>query len=101
MSCTRLHNIILSLFAALFIALTTAGLAHASEYGSDPHEHDGVECLVKATADDYSVVLPVVPECRPVILNVGQVIVPTLYTELVYTKPQSRAPPPRAPPTTV
>jgi len=97
---TRTYHLALTLFAVLFLAAQSFSLAHATVHGDDPHDHEGVACAVTLLAEDGLAVLPDVPvsEC-------WQVPTPAhykaVYSSAIYVTPQSRAPPPRAPPATL
>lgn len=43
------HNWILKLGVVLFLAGQTISIAHASEFGSLPHEHNDVACIAVLT----------------------------------------------------
>ncbi|MYF01239.1 MAG: hypothetical protein F4234_13930 [Gammaproteobacteria bacterium] len=51
MSLIAQHNWILKLGVVLFLAGQTISVVHASEFGSLPHEHNGVACIA-ILADD-------------------------------------------------
>jgi len=87
-------------FIALFFALQSYSVAHASSYGDAPHEHDGISCAVTVLADDHLVVLPTPPVFEIIIADK----VETFYPDLVsaaYITPHGRAPPPRGPPSSI
>lgn len=87
-------------FIALFFAMQSYSVSHASTYGDAPHEHDGVACAVTVMSDDQLAIIP-----APIVGN----IIPTGISEtpypdfatILYLIPQGRAPPPRGPPASV
>lgn len=87
-------------FIALFFALQSYGVAHASSYGDAPHEHDGVACSVTVMSDDQAVILPASPIIEPIASQTIIAVYPN-FTSAPYTTPQGRAPPPRAPPNSI
>ena len=91
---------LLGAFIALFFALQSYSIAHASSYGDAPHEHDGIACSVTVLADDHVVALPTVLIFETLIANTAETVYPD-FTSAAYITPQSRAPPPRAPPASI
>lgn len=92
-------KLIICVFALVFAALSFSASLHAMEYGDAPHEHeqDGVVCMITAVSEQAVFVLPPVPEEAPISDSfVPAPIAPPL--SIVFARPQSRAPPARAPP---
>ncbi len=87
-------------FVALFFVLQSFSLSHASTYGDAPHEHDGVACSVTVLADDQIVILPTAPIFETIDAELSETIYPD-FTSALYIRPQSRAPPPRGPPSSI
>lgn len=71
--------------------------AHATTYGDQPHEHDGVACAVLALVEDELAVVPEVETPSSVSLVPADTEF-AAFTPIQYLAPQTRAPPPRAPP---
>ncbi len=71
--------------------------AHATTYGDQPHEHDGVACAVLAMVEEDLVIAPdaKVPSFIPLTSPAAEF---SAFTPVQYLAPQMRAPPPRAPP---
>jgi len=85
------------LILSVFFAAQSYSLAHASVYGDDPHEHDGVACVIGVLVQDDLGVLPVTePFVRAPIAPPPAP--DTVFESRAYTSPQGRAPPPRSPP---
>lgn len=57
MSPARKHSSKLTLGVILFLVGQLFSLAHASEFGSDPHEHNGVACVAILT-DEHDGLTP-------------------------------------------
>lgn len=84
-------------FIALFFALQSYSLAHASTYGDAPHEHDGVACSVTVIADEHVTIAPSLPAAPLIISDTPETAYPD-FTSASFITPQGRAPPPRGPP---
>ncbi len=91
---------LLGAFIALFFALQSFSVAHASSYGEAPHEHDGVACSVTVLVDDHVVITPVPLITHPIISETVETVYPD-FTSALYLTPQGRAPPPRGPPSSI
>jgi len=87
-------------FIALFFALQSYSVSHASTYGDAPHEHDGIACAVTVLADDQAGIMPTPPVFYTLISDVTETIYPD-FTSALYIRPQTRAPPPRGPPASI
>ena len=87
-------------FIALFFALQSYSLSHASTYGDAPHEHDGIACSVTVLADDQMVIIPTAPIFDSIEAELSETVYPD-FTSALYLKPQGRAPPPRGPPNAI
>ena len=84
-------------FAALMLWLQAASLAHASAFEGPDHTHDGVVCQLQIIADD-ELLLPAVNTPIPLIFQADPAT-PTYTPNVIWHRPQGRAPPPRGPPT--
>ena len=85
-------------FAALFLLLQGASLAHAAQYGSE-HSHDGVVCEAVPLAEEAEALAPpparhTLPEPAP-----APLLAPVPYAEPALANAPARAPPSRGPPT--
>ena len=100
MSKSLVYRWLIGVFLTLFIGLQSYSIAHASEHGDEPHEHDGIACSVTVLADDHGVVLPTVPVFETVISDIAETAYPD-FTSALYIRPQGRAPPPRGPPSSI
>lgn len=87
-------------FVALFFALQSYSVAHASAYGDAPHDHDGVACSVTVMSDDQVFVAPALPVTALIISDTTETVYPN-FTSVLYITPQGRAPPPRGPPSSI
>jgi len=87
-------------FIALFFALQSYSVSHASTYGDVPHEHDGIACAVTVIADDQGVITPITPVFDTIITDVSEIVYPD-FISAPYITPQGRAPPPRGPPAAI
>ena len=100
MSKSLAYRWLIGVFLTLFIGLQSYSIAHASEHGDEPHEHDGVACAVTVISDNHVVVLPPVPVFETVIADASETVYPD-FTTALYITPQGRAPPPRGPPKSI
>ncbi|MEP3891216.1 MAG: hypothetical protein ABJN69_12210 [Hellea sp.] len=87
-------------FISLFFALQSYSLSHASAYGDAPHEHDGIACSVTVISSDHTVIIPAAP-ITPTIVSDAPETFYVAFTSARYVSSQSRAPPPRGPPTSI
>ncbi|WP_026941718.1 hypothetical protein [Hellea balneolensis] len=85
---------------ALFFALQSYSISHASTHGDAPHEHDGVACAVTVLSDDQTVIQPEKSLAAPLITETRSSDYPD-FTSAPYVTPQGRAPPPRGPPASI
>ena len=88
---------LLGAFVALFFALQSYSISHASTYGDAPHEHDGIACAVTVISDDLAAITIDAPVIERAISNISEPVYPD-FTSTLYITPQGRAPPPRGPP---
>lgn len=97
MIVSRTYRFALVLLAGWFLAVQSFSTAHASTYGDHPHEHDGVACAVLAMVEEELAPLPdvQVPTFIPQSPYITEF---PAFTPVLYFAPQTRAPPPRAPP---
>ena len=100
MKATVSYRWLVGVFIALFFALQSFSLAHATEHNGEPHEHDGITCAVTVLSNDQAVILPEMPVFDTLISETFETGYPD-FTSAVYLTPQSRAPPPRGPPTSI
>jgi len=91
---------LLGAFIALFFAMQSFSLAHASSYGEEHHEHDGIACAVTIVAAEDIAILPSLPDTPAILSETFEADYPD-FTSAAYVKPQSRAPPPRGPPASI
>ena len=93
----RAHNGLIALLIGLFLAFQISASAHATTYGDNPHEHEGVSCVITTLAESDQGILPVEPE-----IVAERIRVVFVWQEKFVSTPiivnQSRAPPPRGPP---
>lgn len=89
-----------SLIVGLFFAFQISAAAHAIEHGENPHEHDGVSCVVTTLAENDQGVLPVEPELVALSMPVDFTWIDIFKPIQVQTY-HTRAPPPRGPPTII
>jgi len=88
---------LLVLTAGLFFIAQSFSTAHASVHGEGPHDHDGVSCAVQILNEDQNVLTPQALT-SPFDQNIYIEQPETAYVSYPLPHPQSRAPPPRAPP---
>jgi hypothetical protein len=91
---------LVSAFIALFFALQSYSISHASNYSDAPHEHDGIACSVTVLADDQMVIMPTAPILGSIEVELSETVYPD-FTSALYIRPQGRAPPPRGPPASI
>jgi len=85
-------------FIALFFALQSYSLSHATSFGDAPHNHDGIDCTMTVIAPEEDISLP----AETVQFVIESYSYPTAFSFPVprpYSTIRTRAPPPRAPPT--
>lgn len=97
---SNLYRWLLGVFIALFFALQSYSLAHASSHSEAPHEHDGIACSVTVLADDNVALLPTVPVFETIFSDTSETVYPD-FISVLYVRPQGRAPPPRGPPASI
>lgn len=97
MNPRHIYRLALTFLAVWFLAAQSFSLAHASEHGENPHDHDGVVCTVTVLAEDSHGLLPEQP-VTDYVLTTTAALYHAGFTSALYLKPQGRAPPPRAPP---
>lgn len=93
----RLYHFGLAIFAMLVMAMQSASIAHAAQYGDSSHEHNGMVCAVDAIAADQDVILPT-PTVIPVPVTTIAPAYNLSFVSASYLTPPGRAPPPRSPP---
>lgn len=87
------------MLTALFLLLQGASLSHAASYGSDPHEHEGVECVLHQQTETQAIVpTPVASPILPALLNSPLAAFETDFTDAPARLYRGREPPPRGPP---
>lgn len=100
MSKSLAYRWLVGAFLALFIGLQSYSISHASEYGDASHAEDCISCEVTVLAEEQ-----LSSEPKPVLFDLSTSdTVDTPYPDFIsapYVAPQSRAPPPRAPPFTI
>ena len=67
MSLVPLYNWKRKLGILLFLFGQVVSVAHASEFGTAPHEHDGVECVAILT-DDHDGLIPATALIAPALM---------------------------------
>ncbi len=96
MSPTTRHNWILRLGTALFLAGQALSIAHASEFGSDPHEHNGVACLAILTDEQDGIVASAHPAASASVASASAT--PQPKRQAPRERAHSILPPPTGPP---
>lgn len=99
MSKNLVYRWLIGVFLTLFIGLQSYSIAHASEHGDEPHEHDGIACIVTVLVEAEVAILPAPPVFGTVETKLSETVFPGFKSAL-YLAPQNRAPPPRGPPAT-
>ena len=94
------YRLLIGIFVTLFFAVQSFTVTHATSFGDEHHDHDGVACSVTVLADDHNIVAPVPQSYAVIRIETVETVFPKL-TSAAYLAPQGRAPPPRAPPTTI
>jgi len=94
----KLYHWLIGALIALFISLQSYTLSHATSFGDDHHEHEGIACLIMVIASDDDVALPLItPD-----YNLQTITTRDNYSFSEAPTPfsicHSRAPPPRGPP---
>ena len=87
------------LVTALFLLLQGASISHAASYGSDPHEHDGVECVLSLQNETQAIApTPIAPAKLPALISSPVIVFETYFINAPTRLYRGREPPPRAPP---
>ena len=99
MTVSRTYRSFAVIITALFLLLQGVSLSHAASYGSEPHEHDGVVCVVSVHNEAQVIVpppaeLPEVPALQSRVETPYEVYFDSAPTRLY----RGRDPPPRGPP---
>ena len=97
MTLRRAHYGLIALLIGLFLAFQISASAHAITYGDNPHEHDGVSCVITTLAENDQGILPVKPEIVAERIDVDFVSYEPFVSTPIRVN-HSRAPPPRGPP---
>jgi len=92
------RHIALAFFAILLLWSQGASIAHASNFGDLPHEHDGVACDVTLLGDEQDISLPPPETSDEPLAEFVERTSDTPYQSQVRLTPPARGPPPRAPP---
>ena len=90
------HNWKLKLGILLFLIGQAFSLAHASEYGSTPHDHDGVACVGVLT-DEHDLLVPSAKLAVPAVNATASKAIPTGRT-LLLKRQRAFQPPATGPP---
>lgn len=93
------YHWVIGLFAVLFLLCQSIGIAHSAEFGDAPHEHDGIACEIQTVTFEQDVVLPVLTITHELVSYTASTEYDFIISA-VFQTPQTRAPPPRAPPLT-
>ncbi|WP_147405902.1 hypothetical protein [Litorimonas taeanensis] len=100
MKLHKTYRLLIMVLAGWFLAAQSFSIAHATAYGDNPHEHDGITCAVTVLNDQQYAPLPdnhIVPLVPPSTIE----IYTSVYHTVAHSSQQGRAPPPRAPPFTL
>jgi len=100
MTLRRAYIGFLGLIIGLFLAFQITATAHASEFGENPHEHDGISCVITTLAETDQGILPVKPEVVAEAAPIELVWVES-FTPIHIQTNLTRAPPPRGPPANI
>jgi hypothetical protein len=95
-----LYHWLVRVFLTLFIGLQSLNIAQAAEHASTHHEHDCITCDVTVLAEDETALLSIPLVFETIETEFSQPIFAQIKSAL-YVAPQSRAPPPRAPPNSI
>ncbi len=96
---SKTYRSVAILVTALFLLLQGANLSHAASYGSDPHEHDGVECVLSQHIKTYAAVpAPTESLISPTLVSSPIDIFESKFTDAPTRLYRGREPPPRGPP---
>lgn len=99
MTLSRTYRSFAVIITALFLLLQGVSLSHAASYGSEPHEHDGVICVVSLQDEAQAIVPPPVemPEAPALQSRIDAPY--EVYFDSAPTRHyRGREPPPRGPP---
>jgi len=89
---------VIGAFIALFFALQSYSLSHASSFGDAPHEHDGIACDITLIAPDEDLNLPTEsPEYIFELFGLPEQY--SFHVPGTFDTFLTRGPPPRGPPT--
>ena len=92
------YRSLIGAFIVLFLAMQSYSLSHATSFGDEHHDHDGVACDITAIAPDEDINLPIETPQSTIedfsIPDYDNGFVPRPFDIFL-----TRGPPPRAPPT--
>lgn len=94
------YHWLIGAFISLFFALQSYSLAHATANANAPHEHDGVACAVTVISSEQTVIIPSAPDTPTTVSDTLETFFDA-FISACYVTSQSRAPPPRGPPTSI
>ena len=85
---TQIFKYLKLLLISLFLVTRFSALAHASEYGNGPHEHNEKICVLTIAADDDHYEIAILPSSSPfsLILTKG-FFSPSLHTAPLFSPP--------------
>lgn len=99
MKATRTYRYFAVLVTALFLLLQGASLSHAASYGSAPHEHNGVLCVLSLQNEaDTAVPAPQISFIAPALTGDSPLVFETDFISAPKRSYRGREPPPRGPP---
>lgn len=99
MRLARTYRYFAVLVTALLLLLQGASLSHAASFGTDPHEHDGVQCVLSLHNQTQAIIpAPQLHVPLPALIDGLEVNFEIEFTNAPARDYRSREPPPRAPP---
>ncbi len=97
MFLTHLHKTLILSLTCLTLWAGSSAVVHAAEHGHEPHEHDGVACMLYSIQEHTAAIIPnIAPIERPITQIIAPDYIPYISTHV--TNIQNRGPPPRGPP---
>lgn len=99
MKLTRTYRYFAVLVTALLLLLQGATLSHAASFGTDSHEHDGVQCVLSLNTQTAAIVpAPTLYVPAPALIDSPQPEFDFDFTSAPARDYRGREPPPRGPP---
>ncbi|WP_409433436.1 hypothetical protein ACJ3XI_02725 [Litorimonas sp. RW-G-Af-16] len=91
------YRCVMAAMIVMIFAVQSFALSHTAQFGDSPHEHNGVACDIAVVVSEQCVVTPEITTF-PAPAHDLDITDHAPYQDVAFISPQTRAPPPRAPP---